>query len=87
MEQKIIIRNKNLLFQLSDHNNNLLVLKLWKSTRLVIILIRSRGFAISYISFHVACSSANFDVRFVVSLKILVWYIHPDNCILNLITT
>ena len=37
MEQKIIIRNNNLLFQFSDHNNNLLVLKLWKNTRSVII--------------------------------------------------
>ena len=37
VEQKIIIRNSNLLFQFSDHNNNLLVLKLWKSKRSVII--------------------------------------------------
>ena len=37
VEQKIIIRNNNLLFQFSDHNNNLLVLKLWKSTRSVYI--------------------------------------------------
>ena len=37
VEQKIIIRNSNLLFQFSDHNNNLLVLKLWKSKHSVII--------------------------------------------------
>ena len=38
MEQKIIIRNNNLLFQFSGHNNNLLVsLKLWKITRSNII--------------------------------------------------
>ena len=37
MEQKVIIRNNNLLFQFSDHNNNLLVLKQWKSKRSVII--------------------------------------------------
>ena len=37
MEQKIIIRNNNLLFQFNDHNNNLLVQKLWKSTRSAII--------------------------------------------------
>ena len=37
VEQKIIITNNNLLFQFSDHNNNLLVLKLWKNTRSVII--------------------------------------------------
>ena len=37
VEQKIIIRNNNLLFQFSDHNNNLLDLKLWKSTRSVYI--------------------------------------------------
>ena len=37
MEQKIIIKNNNLLFQFSDHDNNLLVLKLWKSKRSVII--------------------------------------------------
>ena len=37
MEQKIIIRNNNLLFKFSHNNNNLLVLNLWKRTRSVII--------------------------------------------------
>ena len=45
LQQKIIITNDNLLFQFGDHNNNLLVPKLWKRTRSVIILIRSRGSA------------------------------------------
>ena len=35
--KQIIITNNNLLFQFSDHNNNLPVLKLWKRTRSVII--------------------------------------------------
>ena len=46
MEQKIITTNNNLLFQFSDHNNNLLALKLWKSARSVIILISCRSSAI-----------------------------------------
>ena len=43
VKQKIIIRNNNLLFQFSDHNNNLLVLNLWKSTRSVIIFNKVSG--------------------------------------------
>ena len=68
MEQKIIITNNNLLFQFSDHNNNLLALKLWKSARSVIILIRSRSPAIKLYFF--SCSmflSKNFDLSFVLS--------------------
>ena len=69
MQQKIIITNNNLLFQFSDHNN-LLVPKLWKSTRSVIILIRSRGSAIKLYFF--SCSmflSNNFHVSFVLLSK------------------
>ena len=61
MEQKIITTNNNLLFQFSDHNNNLLALKLWKSARSVIILISSRG------KYFFSCSmflSKNIDVSF-----------------------
>ena len=78
MKQKIIITNNNLLFKFSDHNN-LPVLKLWKSTRSVIIFnknygkvragslfsIRSRGSAIK-LYFFSSCIflSNNFDVSF-----------------------
>ena len=57
MEQKIIIRNNNLLFQFSDHNNNnLLVLELWKSTRSVIVFLIKcfEAKQLRYISSHVA---------------------------------
>ena len=86
MQQKIIITNNNLLFQFSDHNNNLLVPKLWKSASSVIILIRSRGSAIKLYFF--SCSmflSKTFDVGFV--LNILVWYIRQHNCVLYLVIT
>ena len=86
MEQKIIITNNNLLFQFSDHNNNLLALKLWKSARSVIILIRSRGSAIKLYFFSRSMFlSKNFDVSFVLSLNILVWYIRQHNCMLYLV--
>ena len=84
MEQKIIIKNNNLLFQFSDHNNNLLVLKLWKITRSVIIFNK-----VSAIKpyFFLCCIFLfnNFGVSFLVSLTILVWYIHQDNCMLYLL--
>ena len=52
VEQKIIIKNNNLLFQFSDHNNNLLLLKPWKSTQSVIILIQGlEAQRMSYIKF------------------------------------
>ena len=57
MEQKIIIRNNNLLFQFNDHNNNLLVLKLWKSTRSVIIfnkVSRVSDYAIFFFMLHLS---------------------------------
>ena len=60
MEQKIIITNNNLLFQFSDHNNNLLALKLWRSARSIIILISSRASAIK-LSFQVACFFPKID--------------------------
>ena len=86
MEQKIIITNNNLLFQFSDHNNNLLALKLWKSARSVIILISSRGSAIKLYFFSRSMFlSKNFDVSFVLSLNILVWYIRQHNCMLYLV--
>ena len=86
MEQKIIITNNNLLFQFSDHNNNLLALKLWKSARSVIILISSRGSAIKIYFFSRSMFlSKNFDVSFVLSLNILVWYIRQHNCMLYLV--
>ena len=49
MEQGVIIRNNNLLFHFSGHNNELLVLKQWKgalnscAARSVIILRRPRS--------------------------------------------
>ena len=49
MEQGVIIRNNNLLFHFSGHNNDLLVLKQWKgalnscAARSVIILRRPRN--------------------------------------------
>ena len=79
MEQKIIITNNNLLFQFSDHNNNLLALKLWRSARSVIILISSRASAIRLSFFP------KIDVSFVLSLNILVWYIRQHNCMLSLV--
>ena len=56
VEQKIIIRNNNLSFQFSDHNKNLLVLKLWKSTKYALGHYSKKGLEgqrLSYISFHV----------------------------------
>ena len=86
MEQKIIITNNNLLFQFSDHNNNLLALKLWKSARSVIILISSRASAIKLYFFSRSMFlSKNFDVSFVLSLNILVWYIRQHNGMLYLV--
>ena len=49
MEQEVIVRNNNLLFHFSGHNNDLLVLKQWKgalnscAARSVIILRRPRS--------------------------------------------
>ena len=41
---------------------------------------------LSYVSFHVAILlSNNFDVSFLVSLKILLWYIPQDNCMSYLV--
>ena len=66
MEQKIIIRSNNLLFQFSDLNNNLVVLNLWKSTRSVIVfLIRSRGSGIKLYFFSCCiCPSIMFFCEF-----------------------
>ena len=86
MEQKIIIRNNKLLFQFSDHNNNLLFKNYGKVRAWSLFLIRSRGSSIKlyffscYIFFH-----GNFEVRFKASLTILVWYIHQENCMLYLV--
>ena len=83
VEQKIIIRNINLSFQFSDHNKNLLVLKLWKSTKYALghySKKRSRGSTIKLYFF--SCwifLSKNFDVSFFVTLTILVWYINKEN--------
>ena len=85
MEQKIIIRNNNLLFQFNDHNNNLLVQKLWKSTRSVIIFNKASRIHISIFLFILHLFSNNFDVKFLASLTILVWYIHQDNCMMYLV--
>ena len=56
VEQNIIIRNNNLSFQFRDHNKNLLVLKLWKTTKCALGHYSKKGLEaqrLSYISFHV----------------------------------
>ena len=86
MEQKIIIRNNELLFQFSDHNDNLLFKNYGKVHARLLFLIRSQGSLIKlfffscYIFFH-----GNSEVRFMASLTILVWYIHQENCMLYLV--
>ena len=58
----------------------------WKSTRSVIILIRSRSSAnkLYFFSFYIFLFN-NFDVSFLFSLTILVWYIHQNNYKLYLV--
>ena len=86
MEQKIITRNNNLLFQFNDHNNNLQVKKLWENTRSVIIFNKvSRLSDKAIFLFKLHLFPNNFHVTLLASLTILVWYIHQDNCMMYLV--
>ena len=68
MEKKTIIRNNNLLFQFSGHDNNLMVLKLWKSTRWVIIFNNAPRLS-DKLYFFSCCTffSNNFHMTFLLS--------------------
>ena len=68
MEQKIIIRNNKLLFQFSDHNNNLLFKNYGKVRARSLFLIRSRGSSIKLYFFSCCIFfQRNFEVRFLAS--------------------
>ena len=68
VEQKIIIRNNKLLFQFSDHNNNLLFKNYGKVRARSLFLIRSRGSSIKLYFFSCCIFfHRNFEMRFFAS--------------------